>query len=204
MTDGAPGPEAGPDAGPGVATPGRRLAGALVDGAALQVAGLLLGGFAPRTATAISAVAYLAYQVAFVAWRGQTLAKLALGTRVVDAATGGRPILWQAATRAVVPLAGVVVDVALGTAGVGALWVLAVYGALLLDERLRGLHDRAAGTMVVDVERSEAHRRVGVVAVVLAIGVTLVAVGMALEDLEEDGPAGQALAPAGPAAVPTA
>lgn len=182
-----------------VAMPAQRLAGAVVDGAVLQVAALALAGVDQATAAVVSALAYLAYQVGLVAWRGQTLAKMAVGTRVVDSATGGRPTLWQAATRAVVPLAGVVVDVALGAGGVGTLWVLAVYGSLLFDERRRGLHDRAAGTLVVAGERSAVHRRVGAVAVLVALAVTAVAVALALRDLEED-PGGEALTT--PAAVP--
>ncbi|MGH9177163.1 MAG: RDD family protein [Acidimicrobiales bacterium] len=173
---------------PALATAGQRLGGALVDGAAVQVAGLALSPLDQGVATAIAALAYVAYEVSFVAWRGQTLAKMALGTKVVDAATGERPTLWQAATRAVVPLAGVVVDVALGTPGVGALWVFAVYGALLFDERRRGLHDRAAGTVVAALHRTEAHRRLGVAALVVALAVTTVSVVLALDEVDDEGP----------------
>ncbi|MGH9152006.1 MAG: RDD family protein, partial [Acidimicrobiales bacterium] len=163
----------------------QRLGGALVDGAAFQLAVLGLAGLDTTVAAALSTAAYLAYVVGLTAVRGQTLGKMALGTRVVDAGTGALPTLWQASTRTVVPLAGLVVDVALGTAAVGAFWVLTVYGWLLVDERRRGLHDRAAGTVVVDVARSEAHRRVGVVAVVAAVAVTAVLVAVALDELEE-------------------
>ena len=182
-------PEPAVGDGPALGTAGQRLAGALVDGAAIQVAGLALSPLDQGVATAIAALAYVAYEVSFVAWRGQTLAKMALGTQVVDGATGERPTLWQASTRAVVPLAGVVVDVALGTPGVGALWVFAVYSGVLFDERRRGLHDRAAGTVVVALRRSEAHRRLGVVAVVLALAVTTVSVVVALGQAEDGDPA---------------
>ncbi|MGH9281889.1 MAG: RDD family protein, partial [Acidimicrobiales bacterium] len=158
----------------------------------LQVGGLALSPLSQETAAAVAALVYLAYELSFVAWRGQTPAKMAVGTRVVDADHGGRPTLWQAATRAVVPLAGVVADVALGAPGVGALWVLIVYGLILWDDRRRGLHDRAAGTVVVVVERSEAHRRVGVAAVVVAVAVTAVSVALALDASEEDLPAASA------------
>ena len=185
MTDVPPGDEAGADR-PALASPGQRLGGALVDGAALQVAALSVAGLDRPLAAVVSTTMYFAYVVALVAVRGQTLGKLALGTRVVDTATSGLPTLWQAATRAVVPLAGVVVDVALGIRAVGAFWVLTVYGWLLVDEHRRGLHDKAAGTVVVDVERSEGHRRAGVVAVVAAVGITAVLVAAAVEDLEDD------------------
>ena len=174
------------EAGPGVAAPAQRLGGALVDGAVFQVAALLLAPLDAAVAATLSTAAYLAYVVGMIAVRGQTLGKAALGARVVDAGTGAVPTLWQASTRAVVPLAGVVVDVALGVAAVGAFWVLTVYGWLLVDERRRGLHDRAAGTVVVDVERSETHRRAGVVAVVAALAVTAVLVAATVDDLEDE------------------
>ena len=172
--------------GRGLAAPGQRLGGALVDGAAFQLAAVALAPLDAAVAATLSTATYLAYVVGMTAVRGQTLGKIALGARVVDAGTGTLPTLWQASTRAVVPLAGVVVDVALGFAAVGAFWVLTVYGWLLVDERRRGLHDRAAGTVVVDVERSETHRRAGVVAVVAALAVTAVLVAVALDDLEDE------------------
>ncbi|HVM03439.1 MAG TPA: RDD family protein [Acidimicrobiales bacterium] len=167
------------------AAPSQRLGGALVDGAAFQLAALGLAGLDTTLAAALSTAAYLAYVVGLTVLRGQTLGKMALGTRVVDAGTGALPTLWQASTRTIVPLAGLVVDVALGTAAVGAFWVLVVYGWLLVDDRRRGLHDRAAGTVVMDVERSEAHRRVGAVAVVAALAVTAVLVAVTLDELED-------------------
>ena len=184
MSDDRPDPDGGTEP---LAGPGQRLGGAFVDGATLQVAALLLRGVEPALAAALSAAVYLAYVVTFTALRGQTLGKAALGTRVVDAGTGRVPTLWQAATRAVVPLAGVVVDVALGAAVVGAFWVLTVYGWLLLDDHRRGLHDKAAGTVVVDVERSHRHRRAGAAAVVAAALVTAALVAVSLEELEDDG-----------------
>ena len=202
-----PSPDDGPEAvggacSPAIAPPGARLAGAVVDGALLQVAGLSLVGAGPAVAAAVSTVTYLAYEVAMVATQGRTLGKLAVGTSVVDGAGGGRPTLWQAATRAVVPLAGVVVDAALGSPGVGAFWVFAVYGSLLLDERRRGLHDRAAGTVVAAVARSTAHRRIGRVAVAAAIVVIAVTLALAADDAGQ-APGGTG-ASAGAAREPTA
>lgn len=182
--DAAPeGPE-GARYDPDPAPPGARLSGAIVDGAVLQVAGLAMVGVGPAAAAAFSTIAYLVYEVAMVATQGRTLGKLAVGTSVVDGVGGGRPSLWQAATRAVVPLAGVVVDVAVGSAAVGAFWVFAVYGSLLFDERRRGLHDRAAATLVVAVERSQAHRRAGAIAVIAAVVLTVVTLVVALNDVE--------------------
>lgn len=198
MTEVPPEPAPGePDTLP-LAAPGQRLAGALVDGALFQIASLLLVGVGQRAAGAITAVAYLAYEVVMVVWRGQTLAKLALGTRVVDGGSGRVPTLWQAATRAAVPLAGVVADAALGSAGVGVLWVIVVYGSVAVDERHRGLHDRAAGTLVVADRRSPTHRRVGLVALALAVAVTVVAVAVAVDDLEEGRPEARSSGREGP------
>ena len=157
----------------------------MVDGAVLQVLGLLLVGLDQTVAAALSTAAYLVYEVVLVVARGQTLGKIALGTRVVDDVSGRIPTMWQAATRGVVPLAGVLVDVALGIAAVGVFWVLAVYGSLLFDERRRGVHDKAAGTVVTAVPRSPAHRRAGTTAVVVAIAVTAVLVAIAVGDLED-------------------
>lgn len=200
--DSQPEPDTGPAPQPDpLATPGQRLGGAIVDGAVLQVAGLALVRADATVATALSTLVYLAYEVAMVARFGHTLGKLALGTTVVDSAGAGRPTLWQAATRAVVPLAGVVVDVALGSASVGAFWVFAVYGSLLFDERRRGLHDRAAGTVVAAVERSEAHRRAGVIAVALALALTVVTVTLAVDDAADKPTPGAHPPP--PAARPT-
>lgn len=177
-------PSDNPDPAPDtvLAAPAARLMAAIVDSAVLQVAGMALVGVGAGVAIALSTIAYLVYEVAMVASRGQTLGKLALGTAVADGVDGGRPTLWQAATRAVVPLAGVVVDVALGTTLVGALWVFTVYGALLFDDRRRGLHDKAAGTEVVVRQRTEAHRRVGTAAVVVASILTLVTVLIAMNE----------------------
>lgn len=181
-----PEPEPGTAAEAVPATPGQRLAGAVVDGAVLQVAGLLLAGLDGAVAAALSTALYLVYTVALVAARGQTLGKLAVGTMVVDGTTGRLPTLWQAATRGVVPMAGVLIDVALGIAAVGVFWVVAVYGTILLDERRRGLHDKAAGTVVVIVERTELHRRVGVSAVVAALALTAVLVIQALGEIDTE------------------
>lgn len=173
-----PGPAASP------APPAHRLGGALVDGALLQVVALAFTGLDREVAAALGTAAYLAYVVAMVAARGQTLGKLAMGAVVVDAHTGRRPTLWQAATRGVVPMAGVLVDTALGAAVVGLVWIMGVYGLILVDQRRRGLHDRAAGTEVVSLERSAAHRRAGAAAVAVAVAVTAVLVSVTLRDLD--------------------
>ena len=82
------------------------------------------------------------YDAVLVAWRGQTLGKLALGLKVVRS-DGGRIEWWQAGIRAVIPqLAWLVPYVGIGL-------VLAVYLTAMIDPFRRGLHDRAAGSVVV-------------------------------------------------------
>ena len=195
-----PDPEGGPGDGDdpshdvvevALATPAQRLGGAVVDGALLQVAGLALVGLDRPVAAALSTAGYLVYEVVMVVLRGQTLGKMALGTRVVGDPSGRLPSLWQAATRAVVPMAGVLVEVGIGLTAVGAFWVLAVYGSLLLDDRRRGLHDKAAGTMVTALERSAGHRRAGAAAVIAAVAVTAMLVAAAVDELEDAQPAAQ-------------
>lgn len=85
------------------------------------------------------------YYVILTGWRGETLGKMSVGTRVVGAKTGVIPTWWSAAIRwAVVGLAGVLPVPFLS---------VVVYGVVVLDPRRRGLHDFGAGTVVVDVRR---------------------------------------------------
>jgi uncharacterized RDD family membrane protein YckC len=83
------------------------------------------------------------YETAMVAWRGQTVGKLALDVVVVRADDGARPDLHQAALRALVPAALGAVPVVGPVLAVGAMaWALG-------DPRRQGLHDKGAGTLVV-------------------------------------------------------
>ncbi len=89
-----------------------------------------------------SAVA-LAYETTMVGLLGRTIGKLATGTRVVHAGDGGR-VGWGAAfMRSLVPVAfGAIPQV-------GAVLSLGVYALAFGNPRRQGLHDRAAGTLVV-------------------------------------------------------
>jgi uncharacterized RDD family membrane protein YckC len=82
------------------------------------------------------------YEIAFVAWRGQTPGKMLTGIRVVRAGTGGRAGVLRAAAR-LLPLLTVVIPV------IGYIVAVVAYGWVLVDEEGRGLHDRLAGTRVV-------------------------------------------------------
>jgi uncharacterized RDD family membrane protein YckC len=74
---------------------------------------------------------------------GQTIGKRALGIRVADATTGAVPDLDQAVRRCVPTLLQQVPFIS------ALAWVL--YLPALWDPRRQGLHDRFAGTVVVDL-----------------------------------------------------
>ena len=94
--------------------------------------------------TAVAAVE-LIYATVMIAVFGRTIGKFATGTRVVRLDDGGRIGWLQAAQRAVVPVAAISVpqpEISL------ALTVL-VYSMAWLGPFRQGLHDRAAGTIVI-------------------------------------------------------
>ncbi|MEY2416159.1 MAG: hypothetical protein QOH53_1493 [Ilumatobacteraceae bacterium] len=91
---------------------------------------------------AVTAVA-LVYQTVMIALVGRTVGKLALGTRVVRVADGGRPGWTEAVMRSLLPLS-------LGAIpSVGLFLVVLVYSLALWTPLRQGLHDKAAGTLVV-------------------------------------------------------
>jgi uncharacterized RDD family membrane protein YckC len=133
----------------------QRLGGALVDGlltSMVIVVPLLLGlvrfddvqelRIPPGWALALLVFAAV-YTVVPTAVFGQTAGKLAVGTRVVVDGDGGLPGWRRSVVRWLV------------SEGIGQLPVIglvasiAVLGSILLDPRHRGLHDKAAGTVVV-------------------------------------------------------
>jgi uncharacterized RDD family membrane protein YckC len=85
----------------------------------------------------------LAYQALMVGFFGRTVGMLATGIRVVRQSDGGRVGWFAAVQRAVVPLALIGVPV------LGAYVFLGVYALAYLGPLRQGLHDRAAGTLVV-------------------------------------------------------
>ncbi len=83
------------------------------------------------------------YQTVMVGLFGRTVGKIATRTRVVRSDTGGRLGWFGAAQRALVTaVAGGVPELSLLLAGV-------VYGSAWLSPRRQGIHDRAAGSLVV-------------------------------------------------------
>jgi uncharacterized RDD family membrane protein YckC len=133
----------------------QRLGGVLVDGlltSMVVVVPLLFGvirfddvqelRIPPGWAAALLVFAAV-YTIVPTALFGQTAGKLAVGTRVVVDGEGGLPGWRRSVVRWLVseglgqlPVLGLVVS-------------LVVVGSILLDPRRRGLHDKAAGTVVV-------------------------------------------------------
>jgi len=137
-----------------IAEPWRRLVGFVIDWVILvliilillSVLGIDLGeGDGLRLPTPVlitQGLAAAAYYIGFTVSRGQTPGKMLIGTRVVMERTRQIPGLGSSALRWVVPgvfvfLPGISVAAAV------------IYGWLLFDSRRRGLHDKAAKTVVV-------------------------------------------------------
>ncbi len=136
----------------------QRVGGALVDGlltSMVVVIPLLLGLVEiDRIETSVPGPIVLGlflfgaiYTIVPTALWGQTLGKIAVGSRVVAVDDGSLPGWRRSALRWALP--GVV-----GRLPYIGLWVgLAVMASLVFDPRRRGLHDRLAGTIVVRVPR---------------------------------------------------
>jgi uncharacterized RDD family membrane protein YckC len=141
-----------------LASVAQRVGGALVDGlltSMVVVVPLLLGlvdidrleqALPPSIILGLFLFGAL-YTIVPTALWGQTLGKIAVGTRVVAESDGSLPGWRRAAIRWALP--GVVGRLPY----VGLCISLAVMASLVWDPRRRGLHDRAAGTIVVRVPR---------------------------------------------------
>ncbi|MFM7062189.1 MAG: RDD family protein [Actinomycetes bacterium] len=104
-------------------------------------------------------VVYMAYETALVSWSGQTAGKVLCRIKVVDWSTGGLLTPSQAAVRAFVP--GVFLLLAamaplLGVPLLGYLQFvpLLVYLTVAASPVYRGVHDRAAGSIVLSAPRA--------------------------------------------------
>jgi len=137
-----------------IAEPWRRLVGFVIDWMILVMIALILvsvlridlgegeGLRLPASVLIVQGLVAAGYYIGFTVSRGQTPGKMLIGTRVVMERTGQIPGLGPSALRWVVPgvfafLPGISVVAAV------------IYGWLLFDSRRRGLHDKAAKTVVV-------------------------------------------------------
>jgi uncharacterized RDD family membrane protein YckC len=131
----------------------RRMVGALIDQVVVLVpitaVALALGAahHLSRGSLLVANVALLAvafvYETAMIGSLGRTVGKIAMGTRVVSVVDGERPRWSAAAQRSLLPLLCGTVP------SVGLLLGVVVYGLAIVHPRRQGLHDRAAGTLVV-------------------------------------------------------
>jgi uncharacterized RDD family membrane protein YckC len=133
----------------------RRIAGLILDQLIVAfpaVIIILALGFMPNdTVTSRSLLTFnicftaaiFVYQTIMIASFGRTVGKMALGTRVVRLVDGRRPDWSEATMRALLPLA-------LGAIPrVGVFLGVMVYSLAMWNPLRQGLHDRAAGTLVV-------------------------------------------------------
>jgi uncharacterized RDD family membrane protein YckC len=130
---------------------GQRLIAALADGLLLVLVTVVVGQLPiPEPAFRATMLSLNAmYVIGGVALTGRTLGKLALGLRVVDVRTGRLPGLGSAVVRWAVPTLPVLVPLFVPALRAIAPFVtLAIYLPILRPPLHRGLHDRAAGTVV--------------------------------------------------------
>lgn len=131
----------------------RRIAARLIDGALIGfvwVVPMALTGHIDTDSVNVSTwlanavwITWIAYEVLLVWLTGQTLGKRMLGIQIVDGTTGAVPNVDQAVRRGLPTIIqGVPILGALGTL----MWVPALW-----RPRRQGLHDRLAGTIVVDL-----------------------------------------------------
>ncbi|HEY5156193.1 MAG TPA: RDD family protein [Acidimicrobiales bacterium] len=97
----------------------------------------------PRWPLFVFIVGTVAYETGLVGWRGQSLGKFLVGVRVARLLDGAKPDSTWAAMRVLVPCALLAIPV------VGAGLYLFVYLWAMVTPMRRGMHDAAAGTVVV-------------------------------------------------------
>ena len=134
---------------------GRRVAGLILDQLLIAFPAVIVVvaiGFTPSdTVTSRSLLTFnialtsaaFVYETVMIAMLGRTVGKMALGTRVVRLVDGRRPGWSEAAMRALVPLAFGAIP------KVGVFLGVMVYSLALWNPLRQGLHDKAAGTLVV-------------------------------------------------------
>ncbi len=137
-----------------IAEPWRRIVGFVVDWMILVMVALVIISALgidlgdrdalrlPTSARLVQGLVGAAYYIGFTVSRGQTPGKMLIGTRVVMERTARIPGLGPSALRWAVP--GVFVFLP-GVSIISAV----IYGWLLFDTLRRGLHDKAAKTVVV-------------------------------------------------------
>ena len=122
-----------------LARPGQRLGARIIDIIIGVIISFIVGLVDPLL---LPILAGAAYEIFFVALKGQTPGKMAVGTRVVRADNGLLPGFGPAAGRWIIPSIGYILLILPG---------LLVHASLLWDDRRQGWHDKAVKTLVVKV-----------------------------------------------------
>lgn len=92
------------------------------------------------------------YEFVMLGIRGQTVGKMLVGVRVVRWADGGKLTWSQAGMRVVVPLVPAAIGLAIAAVSqVASLVQVLIYATAFVDPTWRGLHDKAASTIVLRV-----------------------------------------------------
>lgn len=138
-----------------LASLGRRALGAVLDQFLVLIpvaVGVVASGYRPGDELTESSLLWLnavtvavafVYEVLMIGLWGRTVGKFATGTRVVSVVTGDRVGWYGSVQRALVPA------VASAVPELGFLLASVVYGLAAFGPLRQGLHDRAAGTVVV-------------------------------------------------------
>lgn len=148
---------------PYLAGPGRRLLGFLLDAALLTAVSLIVhrlfdpGSRRPLLVSLAMMVLVASYQIVTIARWGRTIGKTVVGTRVVAATDHSTPGWRRATLRWAVVVGPLFVTVWLPRGIgrwidpiVGNVWMIVVYVGVLRHPLRQGLHDRVAGTLVVE------------------------------------------------------
>ena len=120
-----------------LATPGVRLGARIIDIVIGVIITFIVGFIDPLI---LPILAGAAYEIFFVALKGQTPGKMATSIKVVRADNGELPGWGPAAGRWVIPAVGYILLILPG---------LLIHASLLWDDRRQGWHDKAVRTLVV-------------------------------------------------------
>ncbi len=135
-----------------VASRGLRFAGWLVDSLVVGLLGLapLLVGITGWPRFLLFEVLAAVDAIVLVAWLGGNVGNLVVGTQVVVADDARRTSAGRAAIRWAVLRVPLYLGALLGAWWFAGIWWIVVYGPILFTPLRQGLHDRAAGVVVVN------------------------------------------------------
>jgi uncharacterized RDD family membrane protein YckC len=136
---------------PDVAMPSYRFATFLVDGLLLGAVTIpLYRWLGSPFGTVLTGVIGAVYGILMLRLLGRTVGNIATKTRVVALADRSRPGWRAAIVRWLVANGLIFLTWVPGSGFIGFAWFVAVYLPILVGPEYRGLHDRAAGVVVLD------------------------------------------------------